>query len=148
MEFNQIVSQYEKSQYYGASEDQDIAKNMKNSGYYISNLLRLDPLEEVSENTKDLITRIKDNLNFPLATHQVFIDSMYDLINRIELKVSQLREYREILEQKVDLKQKQVNEFNYYSKKIALQDEIHDNYKSLYSNFELLKISTQDLVFK
>jgi len=50
--------------------------------------------------TNKLIENIKGELDFPLATHQAFIDSMYALLDRIELKACQIREYTEILEMK------------------------------------------------
>jgi len=98
--------------------------------------------------TNKLIENIKGELDFPLATHQAFIDSMYALLDRIELKACQIREYTEILEMKWDAKQRQSNEYNYYNKRNNLVDEFEENFKCIYTNFGLLKTSTQDLVFK
>ena len=46
------------------------------------------------------------------------------------------------------MKKRQSNEYNYGNTKITLEDEIKENFSRLYTNFELIKDSTEDLVFK
>ena len=65
---------------------------MYNATSYLEALIGIDPMREVSDQDRKLVQTIKEELDFPLATHQVLLNSMYECLERVELKVETLKE--------------------------------------------------------
>lgn len=108
----------------------------------LSELISSNPMEKVSELDKEFINNIKDDLAYPLENHQVFIASMYDLIERTQQKIDDLKLYESYLS--VKSSKAQEYEYEYFNKKCAIEDQLkkafstHPSYKNIDdSNFDV-----------
>lgn len=105
-------------------------------------------MKDIGQKDKEFATTIHETLDAPLAVCQVLINSMYECLSRIEQKTEELKNYTEILDQNVDMKKRQSNEYKYANPKIQLEEEIKENFPRLFKNFERLRNAVDDLVFE
>jgi hypothetical protein len=104
-------------------------------------------MQEVHDKDMQFIKEVKDNLEFPLENHQVLIDSMYLLLERVMDKIEKLKEYNAVLSQNtVSIQKKLSNEYNFQNEVYKIESELDKNLSTLADNLDLVRRCSVDIL--
>lgn len=94
------------------------SNNIKKKSYYecISNLLKNRSMEIVSEKDKEFVEYVEENLMYALENHQIFIASLYDLLDRTTEKLQFTSED--------------------YNQEMLMKNKIRDNFNNIKTDFK------------
>lgn len=121
-------------------------KVLGNMSRYISNLLGVNPMAEVSAKDIEFIHSVKADLDYPLENHRVFINSVYDLLERTSQKIQDLKNYLSRMESAKDENERQSAEYDCFNISEAIKQDLDKHFLQIKDEFELLKKYSDDIL--